>query len=1270
VHSEPQESQPDDTISRVSLHVVGSGGIIGENLETSILHTTSGGGNIIRKQHQPVMSATFLPPHTIPLTYNTSEPPSTHRSIANPFTVPELPIMHQFHNVEAILKASPVKNAKPNMTWISQQRESFQADFTVNSKWMRNSSSDGNTDPRNPNLRTDSVSSGNQQWIELLNDTTSIVKPQHSSHRESFPARHHPQPAWVDTGNRARPGNSKISSKDTDIQLAVTSAESSLSRIQVNKSMRVQLATLNPLGDSMANTPFSIVTLIPVRSNSGVGRPLRPRPKLPSHISIQIKNKTEPIDVALNSEHTMRHNEGDIGQSSPSPTPVGSGPVSAEQQHEESHKRKTNLAASTNRSEGAIIKFNQASTEAPQQEIGSTVLDHKSQSSGFNYSTQSPIFTSITSSVSQQIPTLPPVTSSNIPLPSTTDTTLTSINVTQAEAVPTLPAATPVSTSSITKSASEKMTTMPTTKGTHLATSSTASPVTAITTPLRKTTQQPSTAVTTKEMKTLPPSSSTSTTKSAQTTAGTSPPSTTAFAPTATMRESSSATLASNTHHRSQMNKTATDQTKNGTHIIKNMVKISSVSTLKQRPSEREVQKNTTAGISNSSSIKIKETNRMNTSSTPSPHQKILTTKTPSLLTQTNNVTAPKNSHSTMHLSGQPATHHTTPSEFIPVIVIQDLPDETWHRNNSIKQTVKVKNSAPTVKVHSSASSVHDGVDGQREDITRNTTVIRNASRMQENSLIENSELRDNKNSSGNGKGQNIYVTIPKLQGGNNSSKQKPESVKENITNTTPQSNTATPQVVILNTDIVTTTSIEISFGENTGKVITRPLKTSQLPNITGITVTPNISSDRHNAENVTTVKQVDSNHSNTMDVPITLSSAVTEMTSTHKAKETRRQPKMKLTNTYAPSFKNFRLERMTDSVDNMEMKEEMYTDMLMPKVTDVVDTTKTFNIFSSEENVRKTTADVVTQSEPESYNYSLTSDEPGKVFEPNSTTQSSVSETYTSDQVPSVEEELDLVTKSSVPENYSSNKFPSTENIILSQTNASLHLTKEGSPQREEELPFTSSHSNVEQDPTLQRVHEGIIPTTQTTSPALFKDSTPNKILSTKDEITNIRDEALEIFTNFTVTKITASNSMQGKQPPEDFEMSDDDVMLLLNATRKNSFMSQEAVNTLSKYANIHTAISANNITKDSQNNIYNDKDKTSNETTENYVSEKIINIATEEEKLSTKGIMLHGSNNHAGIPILTKIYNKAPQQFSEKQATTEAGSTDVNNATGKWII
>jgi hypothetical protein len=1184
----------------VSLHVIGSGGIHGENLETSILQTTSGSGIIIRKQ-RPFMPTTFPPPQTIPLTYTISEPPTTRQSVSNPFTVPELPILHQFHDVDAILKASPKKNAESNSTLISHQSERFQGDFTVNSKWMRNNSRDGNINPTNSNLDTGSVSSGNQQWAEVLNVTMPTVKPQHNSYREVFSTRYHQQQAWGDMGNRARPGN-RIPLKDTGIP----SVESPLSRVQINTS------TLNPLDDSVANTPFSIVTLIPVKSNSGVGRPLRPRPKLPSHTSVQIKNKTEPT------EYTLRNKAVDSEDFSPSERPIGLGVVNGAQQTEISHETKNNVAGSTEKSEGTMISFSQSSLEAPQQEDENGALDHKSQSSDIKYSMQSPIFSRINSSASQQ-PMLSPFThiiSTEMPL--TMDTVLTSIKETQTQSSinvpPLLSTATLETTSSVQQSTAEKLIS-PLKKGTISATSSTVTPITATALSLWRTTQPP-TVPTIKVTETLP------TKKLVQITTGT----------TAKVNDSSSADLPSNTNHESQINRTATGLIKNVTHRVESMVRISLVSTSNQ-PSVGEVHENTTAGNTKPNNIQMREMNGTDTSPTHSPYQQTLTTKTPSHLKQASTVTVPKHQNSTE----RPASIYTAPSEFIPVIVIQDSPDENWHRNNSGKQTVKGNSTKQTLDPPPTASNIPNSTGGQREYITMNTTnAITNSSKLQENLSLITPELRD-KNLIQNGMAQNISTTISNRHGGNNS-KEKPESVKENVINTTSQPHVVTPQTVILNTDTVTTTSIEISFGEDTEKVTVGPLNTSQSPNRIGITTAANIpNSSRVHAENVTTMKVLDNNHSSTADLPITqLPSIVKENMSTHKVKETRRQPKMKPTNAYISSLKNFRLEeRMMDSTGNLKMEDKTDTDQPLSRVADVTNTTTTLSIISSEDNGTKNTT--ITGN----YNYHVNFNVPRALFKLNSTTESLVPENYSSDQV-------------------SSEK----EGIILTRTNGSssavTHLTKEGAPQKEGELQFNSSQSYVAQDSTLHKVNKGIIPTEEI--------STPNEdILSTKHEVTNTSNDASEIFTNFTVTKVTASSTMQGKQPPEDYEMSDDDVMHLLNETRNHSIMSQEAMNTLSKYANVHTAMSSNNATKGSQNSVHNDEDKTSNGPTENYVGENTTNIiATEQEKLTTKVILPHESSNHAGIPILTKIYNKAPQQFHEKEASTEAGSPDLANATG----
>lgn len=1220
-----QESQLSDTISRVSLHVVGSGGLSGENLETSILHTTSGGGIIIRKQHQP---ATFLSPHTIPLTYTTPEPPSARQSIDDPFIVPELPILHQFHDVDAILKASPSKNAHPNTTLISHKSESFEGDFAVNRKWLSNSSSDGNTDPRNPNVGNGSVSFANQQWVELHDVTTPIAKPQHSLHMEAFPTRYHQQPAWGDMGNKASLGNTNVPFKNIGIPSTAMSIEASLSNVQLNKSTRLQFATLNPLSDSVESTSFPIVTLIPVRSNSGVGRPLRPRPKIPSHTSFQIKNETEPINVVSSSEYTSRTKARDNEHSSPTLTPMGSDAVSGVQQAEISHNKQNSSAGFTTKSDGAMTSFNHSSEEALKQGAQSTTLDYKSQSSDIKYSTEITLNSRITSSLPQQTSTLSPFsTGTSSEVSSAMGTVPASIKVTHTQspikAVPLLSTDRQATISSTDQSTSEKLT-ISTQQSTtqELITSST----TTTNSPSMKTALL-STAPTTEVTKSLPPSSLLPTTKSIQTTTqAILSPLILSSTPKSRLNDSSSVNLASNINHVNESNKTATDKMKNATHISESMVRISQVSALKQKPSTVEVLKNTTAEITKSNNTNIRETNRKYISPVPSLYQKTFTTSTPSHFTQISTVTFSKHSYPTVHPSPQPTIIHTPPSMFIPVIVIQDPPHEYWH-NNSHKQTGKVVTTVPTLEAPPNSSNIRNGTGGQREDITRNTSAITYAPKTQENPSLRIPELRDNKNLTGNKQGQNISV-IPELQSDNNSSKGKPESVTEN-TNKAPQPFVVTQQAVILNTDIVTTTSIEVSFGENTGKVSKGPLRTSQSPNRT---------------------KYDDNNHTSTVDPPVTLPSSLMEMTSTHKVKETRRKPKMKPLFSHSPSFENSRREeRMMGSAGNSKTESRTGIDFLMSKVADVIDTTASLNTFSSEENGTKNIAVTVTAHESENYTYRVHSDVPRTVvIKSNSMTEGPVTQNYGSDQVSSTEEE-----------------------ISLAQSNVTTHLTKEGPPQ-EDELPFNSTVYTVEQDPILQRTNDKLTLITDEISPAFYNVSVPNgEVLSTKELLTNTSSDALEIFTNFTVTKVKASSSMQDKRQPENFEMSAADIMHLMNATRNHSIMSQEAVNTLSKYANVHAAISSNNVSKDSQNNAYDDEDKIINDSTENYAGEKITNlIDTEETKLSTKAILLHASNNHAGIPILTKIYNKAPQQLGEKEASIEAGSPDLANTTGKWIV
>jgi hypothetical protein len=741
--------------------------------------------------------------------------------------------------------------------------------------------------------------------------------------------------------------------------------------------------------------------------------------------------------------------------------------------------------------------------------------------------------------------------------------------------------------------------------------------------PLRKITQ-PSTVLTTKVIKTPTYSSSSSSRIKSTQTPTTTLPSSTLSKTTVNAKYS-----ISYTNHRRKNNKTVTDQIKNVTHTVENTT-VSSISALQQILST-EVQENTNSDSTNSSNRNIKETNRQHTSQMPSPHQQTLTTTSPSLSKQTGTVPVPDDPHSSMHLSPLSTTIHTPlSSNFIPVVVTQVSSDETWHRNTSHKQTAKVDSAVPLLETSTNASNIDDGIGGQRKDITKdNTSVIKNAPKTESNTALRNPQLRD-KNATENEQHQNVSITFPKLQGGNNSTEEKLETVVavESTRNITSPPSVVTPHSVILNTDTVTTTSIQISFGENKGKVTTNPLKSSQ------------------KSKNITN-KQVHDDQSSTVDLPITIPAAVTEVTSVPKVKETRRQPKMKLTYIHASSSDKLGLEeRMMDSNGNLETEQRANTDLLVPKLDAITDTITTPNTISDEDNKRKNITLISAEYKPENYNYSIILDVPRKIFiKLNSTTESSLSENYRSDQV-----------SSAVRENTLAN--------INVPPSVRTHLTTDESPQNEE-FPVNSSFTGAE-NPLLQSTNNTIFPTTEEMSSTLYDVLMPNQeFFSAEDEVAKTSNDTLKIYTNFTVTKVTASSNMQGKPPLESFEISDVDIIRLLSATRNHSIMSQEVVNTLSKYANIHTAVSSNNITQDTKINNYDDGDKISHATTENYVGEKITNsMATEEANLSTKEIFPHGSNSHAGIPILTKIYNKVPQPFGEKVASTEAAN--LANATG----
>jgi hypothetical protein len=664
------------------------------------------------------------------------------------------------------------------------------------------------------------------------------------------------------------------------------------------------------------------------------------------------------------------------------------------------------------------------------------------------------------------------------------------------------------------------------------------------------------------------------------------------------------------TNQDSQNNKTVTDQIKNTTHTAESTT-VSPTSTLHQRPFT-EVQENTTADSTISNNTNIKETNRKNTSQIPPQNQQTLTTQSPSHSTETNTVSLLKDPHSTVHPSPQSTIIHTPLSNFIPVVVAQDSSAETWHRNNVHKRIATVDSPVSTLEISSNTSNVDDWIGGQRKYITSNSTsIIKNVQKIKNDTALRAPQLRDG-NATDNGQHQNITITISKLQGANNSTYKKAEGAAENTKNTISPPNVVKPYSVILNTDTVTTTSIEISFGENKGKVIMNQV----------------------NSTNNNTSKQAHSDQSSSVDLPISVSSEVMEKTSIHKVKESRRQPKMKL------SSDKQRLEQhMTDINGNLKTEERADTDLLMPKVHVTIDTTTTPNIISGKDDERQNITLMSAEYQPGNYNYRMTLSIPTTTFiKLNSTTEISVPENYTSDQASSAVKET-IIANVNIP------------------SNVRTHLTKDGSMQNEE-FPVNSSFTVVE-DPLKQRTNDKIIQTTEAISSTLYDVPMPNEdTLPAEDDVASTSNDTLQIFTNFTVTKVTGSSNKQSKPPPESFEMSDEDIIRLLNATRNHSIMSQEVVNTLSKYANIHTAISSNNITQDTRIKAY-DNDKINHETTENYIGEKITNgVATEEAKLSTKATLPYGSNSQAGIPILTKIYNKVPQPLGEKVSNTKAAN------------
>ncbi|XP_069689200.1 uncharacterized protein [Periplaneta americana] len=1469
VSSDVQDQQP-DSISRVSLHVVGSSGVHEDDLETSILHTTSGGGIIVRKQHRPILPATFAPPHTIPLSYIATESPSTHRPIANPFTVPELPILHQFRDVDAILKIPPSSAIRHHPD---------------GSNWRGNSSSEGFTKEtaikshsRNPNVGVVSDSSvetsGDQQWIELLNVTTNVVKPQStkvhssaSSHRETISTMYNQRPTWGDGGNRERPAN------HDEVISSVVPMKSSFSKVQTNESRRVQIVIPKPQANtegSAANvTPLSIVTLIPVRSNSGIGRPLRPRPKLPSQTQFQAINKTASIDIVLNSEYTLRNKSGDkhstlvpinvrsngsseahgmvqkivsdrfttslpVSQHKIPSKPIGTTLGQVVKINETSNNKKNNITRfsqpkptpySTLRPEGppvriktgsySFVSSSQSSTYSREpitvtsnQPVNSPISERNTtgyikwdtknesttQPTEDKYSTESKILSSTKqtsdSLLSPQITTQMSVATviSNVTkkeMHSPAEVTTTVMSLTTPEPTQLHSTTSSSSTLSSMMTTSPPTTTIPTTavlpltkttqlptltsrstatstlaslisKSTLQSTSSTTLPPPKKTTTIKLSATLSSSLLTFKTTTTLPPPRKTTTNKSSATLSSSLLTLKTTTLPTTRIKTTlPSSTLAPkvnefstaepfahlnmSANYSNNINKTASEQIKNITEIVENMVRIST-STLKQRPlnSNKDVQISTTTDRAEIKHV-TEEGYRINNSVTNTPSQKLLTTTSttstsPELLKSTNNSYSTSSfvlQHATTNNVSAAFTRLTTPSpmlsEFIPVVVIQDVPNDNWHRNvssmyvvktdSTLKSSLKQKTgqgsttakSNVTDRTSTSLPAGHRNISVSVIAVTTAMSEIQKIKTTGKNATL-NVQENVERNISENEGSQNKLRIIPNIQVNSNSSKKNLKSDEMKIKSTTSDPSVVTPQTVILKTDIVTRTSV-VSSEANGGQVTKNPLNNYLVTNSNNITVTPGNNKQNYSKNETGNFASHNSSISDMLNYTVTDSAQkVTE----HK--ETRRQPKMKQTNEYEPKYGHFRFEdRVANNVGSQIFEGTINFDISTQSFTSEFTTIP--NNFHEEESI--------INNFKESDNTSVTVDIPETFATEMGITQSSTTEVAALDT-----ENFEKILLPVSEENVTPSKITSENGVSVAKESDSTEINTPLSGKMEFqsvshkdnlydnlqqndgkifelESEFTLSTSN--KIPVTENVvfrTEGSssqkenIPTTVKIFSNMEEMSKTKEEVSSLTTVTNVNTETVTVFSNFTVSKVSGINNnypnlqvteqevpmenkkITGQLPlhSENTEMSDDQVFHLLNVSNASSnqsrnytIMSEEAVNALSMYANVHTNTpedkSADNVTEDSQNNVDSAGAMTTN-TTESYPGDKITKIIdTEEVKASTKIISLHSSNNHAGIPILTKIYNKIPQPFVEKETswktTNEEGSIDLSNST-----
>ncbi|PSN33951.1 hypothetical protein C0J52_19934 [Blattella germanica] len=1332
-----------DTVSRVSLHILGTGSA---SNETSVLHTTSGNGIIVRK-----------PPNTIPLSYiSTQQPP---RTIANPFTLPELPILHQFRDVDAILKS-------PTPTASESQTESYHADF----KWIQNSTNqdldaipiitvknistynyqsesirndykqgtstnnsikeiskfspnmgiglalpaDDDDDtlfkdtPSKPGIVLDSPSIGSHQnqdlwnemknednidnlkksnsrnpnpglgsvspieeshWVELVNVTTSAVRPQKFKTHEEIPSRQPQRPNWGDQAYRSRPN------------YRIQEIESSTPRTQMAEN----------------TSPTPLITLIPVRSNSGVGRPLRPRPQLPSHrIQIGINSTSEYFprskpDIKDNNDMKILNIQSE--HRSDSYKPVIHPFV------------RPDIPSSTLKTPSNVNKVHTSFSQLHRNTSGYIATFGSERTRPHLYITSAPQTTWKTSLLPLTTPTKrittmisSPTTSSIKPIPITS----------------TSKPKTTIVTSTTTSISTAKPNIATSTTKPKIATASTVKPIAAtiMSTKIPKITKP-----TTSEMPTTKSNKNISTAKPETTVISTTKPRTTITVSSTSKHKTSTSTIKPKitatlvTRHSTSTPKTTVSPTKtttveilrkSNTTVLLMKEPDMTVTTLKSEVSTIKPKTSSFSALTVSSLVRMAQspekltseaTTELSTKQTTSAVKNSSSIPTTSTTMSSNvelsaatnfvppNISLPENLI-TNAIPSVPVTEQSTKISEIVVTPSKILTEPTRmtttaqyvspssNRNSTLP--LKTKNVVLTTifpETRLAISNKMENIKNSSMELLGNsslytkgnykfnqTTGTQNDTKVEENKQIivekedkphgqeDNRTVIDHTNpfqdslaNSSSKQFQKILLKDPlhvsSVSENQNKFSLKNQSVQilNNTTDnyqiliTTQKATATTPNQEYRNSTVVTAESynqrIKID-GDVVANNTTYLKENSSEANNRNISVDSGISSEKvHSkieemsiteaslASNINIEDKSISTHFKVMS-PITRTSEHTTVPAIYpsviKVKESQRQPKMK---SYigAPEFEQKGKDFLSLEDSIKDKGNHLKTDSL----TSVINkSNKTIEV-----------ALTLTTQDPNNFNYSITL--PSTVFKKlnESVKSTKESELVGHDKQEEIEEEI------------------VTSEKIDSETYEDYHISTLAY-EEDTEVPFT----------TKREIQSDELSTIDITTETINIPVTEIENISSLNE-SNFFNESFEVTkmssgTNFTVTYLSIPNK----------ELSDDEVLNILNlgnATANNSrnisIVTPEAMNELSKFANIHTNEPLTTI------------DVTENDvTTVNALRENV----TEEEKLSTKTVLSFNNINHAGIPILTKIYNKVQQQSAEKSSNVDINH--IANDTG----